>query len=101
MKPVAEADCHKPCKRQWAAYEKCKERIKEKGHGSCEPWAFDYWKCVDVCVSRDARGRGRGGARAPLAHRERSRARALAAVPCSPALPLPPQAAPRIFAALK
>ena len=28
----------------------CKERIAAKGAGSCEPWAFEYWKCMDKCV---------------------------------------------------
>jgi hypothetical protein len=46
-----EEKCHKPCKKEWSAYEKCQERIKAKGHGSCEPWTFDYWKCIDKCVS--------------------------------------------------
>jgi ubiquinol-cytochrome c reductase subunit 6 len=47
-----EKECHKPCEREWKEYEKCKERIKAKGEGSCEPWSFDYWKCVDKCVSQ-------------------------------------------------
>lgn len=51
-KPRIEKECHKPCERQWQEYEKCKERLKSgKTEGTCEPWAFDYWKCVDKCVS--------------------------------------------------
>ena len=51
LKPLIEKECHKPCQSHWVEYEKCKERIKTKGEGSCEPWSFDYWKCVDKCVS--------------------------------------------------
>ena len=50
-KPRIEKECHKPCESQWREYGKCKDRIKAKGEGSCEPWAFDYWKCIDKCVS--------------------------------------------------
>jgi ubiquinol-cytochrome c reductase subunit 6 len=53
-KPQIEKECHKPCDKEWSQYEKCKERIKAKGEGTCEPWAFDYWKCIDKCVSVDA-----------------------------------------------
>ncbi|RYG46705.1 hypothetical protein EON67_09255 [archaeon] len=49
-KPEIEQECHKPCTSAWANYEACKERIAAKGTGSCEPWAFDYWRCVDKCV---------------------------------------------------
>lgn len=35
------------CKAPFAAYEACIERIKAKGHGECEPYYFDYLKCVD------------------------------------------------------
>ena len=51
QKAQIEKDCHPACLKQWGEYEKCKERIAQKGSGSCEPWAFDYWKCVDKCVS--------------------------------------------------
>lgn len=50
-KPEIEKACHSSCVRYYAEYEKCKERIAKKGEGSCEPWAFDYWKCIDKCVS--------------------------------------------------
>jgi hypothetical protein len=46
-----EKGCHPVCVKPFAEYEKCKERIAAKGSGSCEPWAFDYWKCIDKCVS--------------------------------------------------
>ena len=42
-KPRIEKECHKPCERQWAEYEKCKLRIAKAKEGSCEPWVFDYW----------------------------------------------------------
>ena len=29
----------------------CVERVTSKGFGTCEPWFFDYVKCVDKCVS--------------------------------------------------
>ena len=40
-KPKVDAACHKSCVREFADYEKCKERIQAKGTGSCEPWFFD------------------------------------------------------------
>lgn len=27
----------------------CVKRIEAKGEGDCEPWYFDYWKCIDKC----------------------------------------------------
>ncbi len=53
-KPKVDASCHKSCLREFSEYEKCKERIKAKGTGSCEPWFFDYQKCIDKCVSSRA-----------------------------------------------
>jgi ubiquinol-cytochrome c reductase subunit 6 len=51
-KPRIEKECHKPCERQWAEYEKCKVRIAGNKDGlNCEPWTFDYWKCVDKCAA--------------------------------------------------
>jgi hypothetical protein len=44
--------------REWNEYERCKDRIKTKGSGNCEAWAFDYWKCVDKCVRTFACGVG-------------------------------------------
>ncbi|CAN0284721.1 unnamed protein product, partial [Discosporangium mesarthrocarpum] len=29
----------------------CAGRVNAKGFGTCEPWFFDYLKCVDKCVS--------------------------------------------------
>jgi hypothetical protein len=31
----------------------CKARIEKTKEGDCEPWYFDYWKCIDKCVSAD------------------------------------------------
>ena len=50
MKDKLEAECHKPCVNEFKLYEKCVDRIKVKGSGACEPWSFDYIKCVDKCV---------------------------------------------------
>jgi ubiquinol-cytochrome c reductase subunit 6 len=50
-KAAIEKACHPACTKPWADYESCKKRIADKGTGSCEPWAFDYWKCIDKCVS--------------------------------------------------
>lgn len=47
-----EKDCHKPCEKQHNEYEKCKVRIQGNTEGlNCEPWKFDYWKCVDKCAA--------------------------------------------------
>jgi hypothetical protein len=50
-KPQIEKDCHPSCKKEWTEYEMCKDRIAAKGTGNCEPWAMDYWRCIDKCVS--------------------------------------------------
>jgi ubiquinol-cytochrome c reductase subunit 6 len=99
VKPKLEEKCHKPCKKQWTEIEKCQERVKAKGHGSCEPWNFDYWKCIDACVS------------CPGGHWESMAGAAPAAAlqpglshtshPPSPSLSSLWQAAPKLFAALK
>ena len=51
-KPKIEAACHSACSLPATNYEKCVERITAKGSGNCEAWQFDYWKCIDKCVSR-------------------------------------------------
>jgi len=105
---------------EWKAYEKCAERIKAKGHGTCEPWSFDYIKCVDKCVRRRvgeggsaaaAGGRRRraaaGGTRAHANARANARTRVSAhgtarhLASRTSLLPPPAQAAPKIFATLK
>ena len=50
-KPAIDKACHPACLKAWGEYEKCQARIAAKGAGTCEPWAFDYWKCIDKCVS--------------------------------------------------
>jgi ubiquinol-cytochrome c reductase subunit 6 len=50
-KPEIEKQCHKPCEKQWNQYQACVDRITKKGEGHCEEWAFDYWHCIDKCVS--------------------------------------------------
>lgn len=59
-KPALEKACESQCTKQWSAYEACKVRIEKKPGGTCEPWAFDYWSCIDKCVS--TRGRLRATA---------------------------------------
>jgi len=81
-KAKIEADCHKPCGNEWKAYEACAARIKAKGDGTCEPWSFDYIKCVDKCVRPIARARARA------ALREIKRARCRAALRAAPRRPL-------------
>ena len=36
-----------------APLQACAERIKsdETGEAHCTGWAFDYWRCIDKCVS--------------------------------------------------
>ena len=78
-KAAIEKACHPSCNKYFVEYEKCTERIAKKGEGSCEPWAFDYWKCIDKCVSRENN---------PMSSRQDMRG-------------LLAQAAPKIFALLK
>lgn len=47
--PALTEACKPKCKSQLASYESCVDRIKKKGHGECEPWFFDYMKCIDKC----------------------------------------------------
>jgi ubiquinol-cytochrome c reductase subunit 6 len=50
-KPRIEKECHSSCTKDWTKYEACVKRITAKGSGTCEPWAFDYWTCVDKCTA--------------------------------------------------
>ncbi len=54
IKPALEKACHEPCVGLWEPYKQCEARVTKKGEGECSAWYFDYWKCVDKCVS----GRG-------------------------------------------
>ena len=48
--PALTAACEPKCTGPMAAYEACKERIAKKPElGDCEPWYFDYLKCIDKC----------------------------------------------------
>jgi hypothetical protein len=33
------------------AFQACAKRIAVSKEGDCEPWYFDYLKCLDNCVS--------------------------------------------------
>ncbi len=57
-KASIEQACHPACTKQWTNYEKCKERIEGKAGATCEPWAFDYWRCIDKCVRATASSHG-------------------------------------------
>ncbi|URE02984.1 hypothetical protein MUK42_22639 [Musa troglodytarum] len=52
-KQYLEETCKPKCVRPLRAYQLCVERIKEDetGHKHCTGQYFDYWKCVDNCVS--------------------------------------------------
>ncbi|PNH01742.1 Cytochrome b-c1 complex subunit 6, partial [Tetrabaena socialis] len=81
-KPKIEEDCKPHCVKEWAAYKACAERIKSDttGQAHCSGQYFDFWHCVDHCVS------GRGASSHHAAPEQ------LAALT---------QAAPKIMAALK
>ena len=50
-KPALEAKCHAPCKPLHDLVTACADRVAKAGTGTCEPWFYDYVKCVDKCVS--------------------------------------------------
>jgi ubiquinol-cytochrome c reductase subunit 6 len=49
-KPALEEQCHAPCKPLFELVKACEVRVAKSGEGTCEPWLFDYVKCVDKCV---------------------------------------------------
>lgn len=51
-KPALDKECHAPCTSYWTEYLACGGRIKGKAEATCEPQAFDYWKCVDKCTAK-------------------------------------------------
>lgn len=53
-KPALEEQCHAPCKPLFDLVKACEVRVAKSGEGTCEPWLFDYVKCVDKCVSTSA-----------------------------------------------
>ncbi|CAD5196674.1 unnamed protein product, partial [Musa acuminata subsp. malaccensis] len=52
-KQYLEDTCKPKCVRPLRAYQACVKRIKgdETGHKHCTGQYFDYWKCIDECVS--------------------------------------------------
>ncbi|CAM0949132.1 unnamed protein product [Alopecurus aequalis] len=52
-KALLEARTKAKCVKQWYAYKKCVDRIKddETGQKHCTGQYFDYWKCIDKHVS--------------------------------------------------
>ena len=47
--PAMTEACKPKCTAAFAAYEACAVRIKSKPGHDCEPWHFDYMKCIDKC----------------------------------------------------
>eukprot|EP00499_Haloplacidia_sp_CaronLabIsolate_P007868 CAMPEP_0196780252 /NCGR_PEP_ID=MMETSP1104-20130614/7377_1 /TAXON_ID=33652 /ORGANISM="Cafeteria sp., Strain Caron Lab Isolate" /LENGTH=66 /DNA_ID=CAMNT_0042150449 /DNA_START=27 /DNA_END=227 /DNA_ORIENTATION=+ len=50
-KAQLEQECHPRCTQQWSTYEECKARVEKSGEGDCSGWYFDYFKCIDKCVT--------------------------------------------------
>ena len=48
--PKMKKDCEPKCASTFAHYLACVDRITAKGSGDCEPYYFDYLKCIDKCV---------------------------------------------------
>lgn len=53
--PKIREDCEPKCASCFAAYLACKQRIEAKGAGDCEPYYFDWLKCIDKCASHGVR----------------------------------------------
>jgi hypothetical protein len=70
-KPALEKLCHEPCKALWDNYKACADRVAKKGDGDCSPWYFDYWKCVDKCVSAAGSSGNRSSANCTDCDRDR------------------------------
>nr|KJB11895.1 hypothetical protein B456_002G001600 [Gossypium raimondii] len=53
QKKYLEDGCKPKCVKQLRSYEACVKRIQgdESGHKHCTGQYFDYWSCVDKCVS--------------------------------------------------
>ncbi|MBA0619938.1 hypothetical protein Godav_005725 [Gossypium davidsonii] len=53
QKKYLEEGCKPKCVKQLRAYEACVKRIEgdESGHKHCTGQYFDYWACIDKCVS--------------------------------------------------
>ncbi|WMV47595.1 hypothetical protein MTR67_040980 [Solanum verrucosum] len=52
-KAILEVSCKPKCVRQLKDYQACTKRIEgdESGHKHCTGQYFDYWHCIDKCVS--------------------------------------------------
>ncbi|CAA3032655.1 cytochrome b-c1 complex subunit 6 [Olea europaea subsp. europaea] len=52
-KKELEERCKAPCTRPLREYQACAKRIQgdESGNKHCTGQYFDYWRCVDKCVS--------------------------------------------------
>ncbi|XWS40292.1 hypothetical protein CRYUN_Cryun18bG0127900 [Craigia yunnanensis] len=53
QKSYLEERCKPKCVKQLRSYEACVKRIQgdESGHKHCTGQYFDYWSCIDKCVS--------------------------------------------------
>ncbi|XP_078175539.1 cytochrome b-c1 complex subunit 6-2, mitochondrial-like [Carex rostrata] len=53
QKKYLEDTCKPKCVRPLRVYQECVERVKddESGHKHCTGQYFDFWACVDTCVS--------------------------------------------------
>eukprot|EP01041_Mallomonas_annulata_P008155 gene8155-16764_t len=49
--PAITEACKPKCTPQFASYKACIERIEKKKEGDCEAWYFDYYNCLDKCVT--------------------------------------------------
>ncbi|EEF29955.1 Ubiquinol-cytochrome c reductase complex 7.8 kDa protein, putative [Ricinus communis] len=54
QKKYLEESCKPKCVKPLLEYEACVKRIRgdETGHKHCTGQYFDYWSCVDKCVSK-------------------------------------------------
>jgi len=48
--PELRKACEPKCSSAYAHYKACVERITAKGSGDCEPYYFDWLKCIDKCA---------------------------------------------------
>nr|UER43497.1 ubiquinol-cytochrome C complex reductase hinge protein [Viscum album] len=53
QKAYLEEACKPKCVKQWLQYQGCVSRVKDDttGQKHCTGQYFDYWHCVDKCVS--------------------------------------------------
>ncbi|EGB11359.1 hypothetical protein AURANDRAFT_69671 [Aureococcus anophagefferens] len=48
--PAMRKACEPKCTDAYKAYLSCVDRIEAKGGGDCEPYYFDWLKCLDKCA---------------------------------------------------